>query len=1063
MTNQHTRPIETTLFVNKLNSLLTDLHKKWQSGSLATEHDVIEEFNARLNEFFNNLRHPNFNPIQALPGTLPRHEDLNYTFSTISQDIEVIFKELQTAENVVLSNFNHIVTERDRLNKEIKAIGSKLGDYILFTSDPLGKVLYYKDSFNDLSRIDVGNSRLNATQAEVNRAEGIVTLAINRGAGQTSQKVEEAIINSNSNGQIGNNFQLNASIHNDIDKILDNNPDSWFEYERVQRTATENTDPLKLDLTLRLSEEQVINFIRVNPNNFGTQNWLTISEIETSVDGNTFISIKDDIPVSGFLAEDEENIFRLAPSVSKFAGEGLYTFIPRKAKYIHIILLQDTSYPIDTPTGVQQRFAIGVRDIEIHALPYEVDSELISIPFVAPEEIKKISLLASENPTDASELADVKHQISPDDGNTWYDIQPQGRTGVEVPEILNFNTADDDSIATPTPITEVRHKLIINRDTAAFTEGASTLRQTVEDTVELVNLPSTSPFRINIENAPVDGTVAMLNPLFGSRGKEDPKLFLGLSNGDEVKFTIPLEPRGDIRDKINFKNELRAFVDGIEWYRVGAFTDDDPQTASAIDESSKVFLINNQNQIIFGDGILGKIPIAGSIIGLTIEPENIYPTSDSPHTADLQFDSDGNKRHATIRRVDPLKTITNEQLTKNAQVFRIKNEFLDLSSIRIKEKDNSVPPVLIADTGEALPAGAGTFRNGQRKDFVDGASELLADGDWSMDTDNGILYSFAISSAVNTISITYSYTPKLTLTDAQWDFVIDPSDNIRRSIEIKPIAYTTNSAEQSVPAGVKVINLDDTGIVPKTLTLPADTFTSLTAVEIPFIDGIIELSNVVQVDNESIDSLDSSGDPLHTFTLQNGTSLESSFSPVFNNTTLYAVEKASIGVLAADGEYFVSDVGLVTVYWDTGGLGGPLPTDLGEVSYYFKDSGLDGSLPGKYSVDYKRGVIYCFTVTATPTDNITYQFTNYEIDYNIAKSIDPDSFSVDAQSQEISINDTEIIKAYNSIDVLSRTRQVIKVMYEYVQRTRDSIEELEPYFSPIVKDYVLKVLTKSRL
>lgn len=1061
MTNKHTRPIQATMFINKLQELLAELHRRWQIGELSTQEEVIAEFNSQLNTFFLNLRDPNFTPIRAITGLRPREEDYNEMFDFIGKDLNIIFKELKTAEDVILGNFNHIITERDRLNKEIKSIGSKLGDYILFTDDPLGLALYFKDSFNDVSKIDVGSNRLNATQAEINQAEGIITLAIDRDAGPTEKTVREAIINTNSNGQEGNNFQVGANIQNDITKILDGNPDSWFEYERVQRTLAENTDPLKLDLTLSLEDEQVINFIRVNPNNFGTQNWLTIQEIETSVDGNVFVSVKDDIPISGFLAEDEENIFQLAPSVSKFAGQGLYTFTPRKAKYIHIVLLQNTSYPIETSSGIQQRFAIGIRDIEIQALPYLAESELVSVPFVAPEEIKKISIIGSENPTEASELADIKHQISPDDGNTWFDIQPEGRTGITIPEILSLNTADDDSVVTPTPVTQIRHKLILSRNSTAFTEGASTLRQTVQDTVELVNLPTTSPFKVSIEKAPVDGSVALLNPLFGSRGKETPKLLLGVSNGDEVQFDIPLEPRGDIEDFNNFKNEIRLFVDNIEWFRVGSFDDNDPQTGNPVDADSRVFRVNNQNQVIFGDGVKGKIPVAGSIIGLTINSEQIFPTSDSPHKADLQFDSDGDKRNTIIRRVDPQKRITNELLTKNAQVFQAKNKNLILTSIRILEKDSN--GIVIADTSDPTSIGAGTFRyeGTFRKAFIDGASELTGAGQWSVDVDNGRLYSFSPSSSVNNTSITYQYTPKKQLDNGEWDFVL-AADNVRRGVEIKPAAYTTNAAEDIVTGGVKVLALSNTGIVPKTLSVPEDIFVGagVTPVEVPFVNGIIELSNIVQVVDEEI-GFDTSVVPgLSTFTLSRGDNLDPSFSPVFSNEVLFATEV--VGVPSSDGEYKIDiNTGDVTVYSTVQNeIDNP-----GNVNYNFIDETLNNSLPGKFSVDYKRGRLYSFSLTQIPPsgDKIKYQFTNYEIDYNIAKPIDSDSFLVDAEAQEISINDTEIIKAYNSIDVVSRTRQIIKIMYQFVERTRDSIEELEPFFSPIVKDYVLKILTKSRI
>jgi hypothetical protein len=229
-------------------------------------------------------------------------------------------------------------------------------------------------------------------------------------------------------------------------------------------------------------------------------------------------------------------------------------------------------------------------------------------------------------------------------------------------------------------------------------------------------------------------------------------------------------------------------------------------------------------------------------------------------------------------------------------------------------------------------------------------------------------------------------------------------------------------------------------------------------IEVPFVDGIIELSNIVQVHGESISLSGSS--PLYTYILTKGNNLDLSSSPVFTNTTLFTTEVTYPP--DGNGDYNINLTnGTITVFNDDIGS----IVDFGTVDYNFIDTTLDASLPGKFSVDYRRGRIYSFSLTQTPADDkkITYQYTNYAIDYNIAKPINSNSFIVDAENKQISINDTEIIKAYNSIDIVSKTRQIIKIMYQYVERTRDSIKDLDPYFSPIVKDYVLKILTKSKI
>ena len=229
-------------------------------------------------------------------------------FGELAWDLDIIFKEMKTLEVVVLKNFNRMVSERDKLQKLVKRVSSKVGDYVLYSNDPLGNVIYFKDSFNDVSKIDFGSDLLTATQCDISVAEGIVTLPIVR-TDTPTQATMSVKINTSSGpgGSVGNYQEIGASPHDDVRDILDDNPDTWFEYERVQRTKAENTEPLVLDLTLYFSKPTIINFIRINPNNFGTQTPIIVDTVDTSFDGKVYTSIKVVIPFFAFLEENEEN------------------------------------------------------------------------------------------------------------------------------------------------------------------------------------------------------------------------------------------------------------------------------------------------------------------------------------------------------------------------------------------------------------------------------------------------------------------------------------------------------------------------------------------------------------------------------------------------------------------------------------------------------------------------------------------------------------------------------------------------------------------------------------
>jgi hypothetical protein len=654
--NKDLRPLETTLFLNKLDTLLEKLRVQYEAGFFETQEDVIEEFNRAIEGFYASLKTPILKLRPVREGTPPSFANYNLLFGDVERDLRVIFKEVDTLERMILRNFNYMVSERDKVNKLLKRVSSKVGDYVLYSDDPIGGAIYFKDSFNDTSKTDFGSELLKEPQCEIYQAEGIVTLPIIREGSSVVSNVKVKINEEHSNGSSGNYQELGAAPHDELRDVLDSNPDTWFEYERVQRTRSVEDESLKLDLTLYFDQPQVVNFIRINPNNFGTQTPVVIKSIDTSFDGAVWVSVKDDIPIAGFLQEDEEDIFTLAPSTSKFAGQGLYTFTPRKVKYIRLLLEQVTPYLIDTPGGEQWRYAIGIRDIELQAIKYQTKGDIISQSFSSVLEIQKVSVLASENPFEASELADVLHQVSPDDGASWYSIQPQDRSGTEIPEILSFNTADENAISTPSPVYTLRHRMTLSRETDAFVEGSSTFRRTVKSGMDILTLPLVSPVTVTLTRPPVAGSLVLMNPLWGARSQQGDitasKQVLGLSNGQPgMRLTLPQEITDKIKSGDIGFDEVKIWVDNdSRWLRA-------PNDWTDVGRYDRVYILDTSgdNGIIqFGkegittvtDGILdavGAVPAGGSVISFTLTEEQLHPSVTPPHTCDLIFTTDGEK------------------------------------------------------------------------------------------------------------------------------------------------------------------------------------------------------------------------------------------------------------------------------------------------------------------------------------------------------------------------------------------------------------------------------------
>jgi hypothetical protein len=1035
--NSQLTNVSAKLLVNKLGVLARRLQEKSSpSGlntSLTTFEEVLSEAIKTLTTFYGSLTSPGFTGWYPLMDTEPSPEDFNVALNQVYDDLDVVFSEFENIEEVALGNFNYITSRLNRLNHKAKQVSSLLSDYILYADYATKDAIFFGDTFTSTSRIEVNSSLLNSDQCEINQVEGIVTLPIDRAKQKKILIKELPVINASSNGTSGNSQEIDKVFNGDISVILDGNADTWFEYERV--VPADDSVPLVLDLTILLSKPEVINFIRINPNNFGTRTQIEVLNVDTSVDGKEFISIKDDIPIADWVIEDEENLFTLAPSTSKYAGQGLYTFTPRKAKYIRLNLRQSTPYIIETTDGQMFRYAIGLRDIHIEAQPYKASGEIISSKYTSLDEIKKVVLLSNQNPLASinSSLASVDHYVSPDDGVTWYPIRPKESSGEAnitqtVPELINFNTIDSGSVTTQLPVYTLRYKALLKRNSASFIEGNSDLAQVKEFTTELHKPPTTTPFSILASKSPIEGTMKVIDPGYGSRGKDGVAFTIATGMGAagiyQLPFTIkkPFVKAYSSNWYLDTTGDEEVYINGIQW------TKGNPLTAGSTD---KVFSIDYDRKTIrFGDGTNGQAVETGSLISLRLGRERLYPASVEPHAAKLDYPTVRDQKEVDVYYVEPTKSET-RTLQKGSKIHQL-NTWVAASPTPIFSNTTIFDTIV---------------------SYINGSSELDATGKYSIDYEKGVVYSYDRTSTTTDTTVTYSYTPVTLLSEDDWSF--DDGSGVASSININTSAWKTHTitTPETIPTGVKYFNLANLSIVQGSLSF-AGSYSGVFDKEVPFVDGKIELAGVIKT-TEAVPDL-SGGAGNVTFTLNLKISTDTSFKVAFSNTSTFVTEVP--GSPAAPGEYQINrSTRVVTV-----NISGATATDLGTVTYYYMNP--NALLTGRYSVNYITGEIYTYTSTVSST-TVSYQYTFYTARYPIAREISDDNWELDKVSRKVILKDREILASQRTLQLTATGSRdkYYQIMYQYVKSTRENVSELEPYFSPMLKDYALKIITSSRL
>ena len=1018
--NKETRVNPSSLFDIQLKAITNRIKQLEQAGELTTIENAIAEASSLISNFSTNLGKPIGDKLKVHHGSLPDVDIHNTNIRDILLNLNILFESSDDLENTIIQSFNYIVAEADRVAKEIRKVSSSLLDYGIYTDNVSTGITYHTDSFNDSSKTERDISFINVSMASINDNVGSLTLAVKSDA-ESARRVSNIVLNDASNGLPGNNRQIGAQYNGDIAAILDSNPDTWFEYEVVANEDNARTEPLTLDMMLELEDIAVINSITIDPNNFGTKNPIIIDAIETSIDGSAWTTIEQQSSALEFLNESEESQFELSPSSSRYKGKGIFTFFPRNTRYIHVIFRQYDYYPIATSSGTKIRYAIGVKDIEIHGHQYEKESEIVSTKYYAPSEIKKVSIQSSDMSSKEVDLATVSHYISPDDGITWNTIQPRNVQATDYPEVLNFNTIDEGAIITGAPVSFIRHKINLKRNSDKFSSTSSILSETKKEFAETFNMSDKAPLHMDLTELPLPHTIIVLDPMFGSVGNNTRKKIVGISSGEGGQ-TFTLSWTGfDL-------NSENIWVGRSLWSRV--------PTLSGAAATDSVYSVDYESgTLIFGEGTNGAVPTEGSRIEVNFDIERIL--LDNNRIASLNFNTDADKSNFMLYAVDPDQNIYGEKLKKGATIHRLKNKNIVAASVYID------PDIVEFQT---------------LKTYIDGQEELISPGDYSVDYMNGVLYSYSPAHSVDDTFVSYVYVPKTLLTKDQWDFYSTVDEyGLKNNIQISVDAYkTTTIKDEAISSGVKHAQLANTHIEPKSIKVKDPSVTKKLTEEVAFINGIDELDALIQVNEEPVPT------GVDTFQLQASHSLETSVAssprPEFSDKTVFdPAQELPWGTPPTTlGEYSID--------YTTGNVKLPTGTSAEAnttVTYSYDDPTAIAGMTGRYSVDYKNGILYSYESIGAGT-TVDYEFSNYEAIYNIARVVEDTKYRYDADINSIVVNDNEVI------DSISQTRDtnykvILKAVYEYIDREEGSLAELEPYYTPYVNGYAISMIDKDNM
>lgn len=333
---------------------------------------------------------------------------------------------------------------------------------------------------------------------------------------------------------------------------------------------------------------------------------------------------------------------------------------------------------------------------------------------------------------------------------------------------------------------------------------------------------------------------------------------------------------------------------------------------------------------------------------------------------------------------------------------------------------------------------------------------MASAGDYSIDHDNGIIYSYSSTLGTGETTATYKFTPREQVPSSRFSFT-DTNGGVSNGITIKKEGWTTFPIDdpETVPTGEYYFNLGNLSISRGSVKFSGTNVGTIFKKEVPFIDGRTELLGVQRTTQKlNPITMFAPGTTSISLTLQisSATDLEVAFS----NKTVFITAKAAPGDVSSNGDYYIYRTAgdpRILIYLDNS------VSDPGYVSYFFPDPNAD--LDGAYSISYDRGEVYSHTQTIAGL-SVIYRYIDYRICYPIARVIKDNDFSIDTKNKLVVVKDREILKK-STIERGKASQDYYRVSYKYLFNPTEAISEFEEFYTPVLSSYKLKIVPQSKL
>lgn len=335
----------------KAKVIAGDLISQYKHGEIKTKTELLYKTFVTMKKFYSSIGEPTMVPRYA--NGSPSSADYNDTFKEVYNDISVMIKEGEALTSAIQDAYNQVEIDRQSLGNQMFSIEKQLSK-ASFKLENLINGEAFIDSFINMNFMDKDSCKL--LPVAVNTDYKYISLATQE-SNVVNQNATISILD-DSNGFLGNTHQVNVvnneikfigaeGMHTNLADVLDNNSDTWMEYE-LYKISEEigfatlnlgfnyheglkwitNDNKLMLSIVISFNKAELINVLSISP--------------FIAPDKDAVPSIIKDIIIS-----DGKGVTRsLIGGVEVFSQDKVYSFPKQYCKTATIIIEQELPYTV---------------------------------------------------------------------------------------------------------------------------------------------------------------------------------------------------------------------------------------------------------------------------------------------------------------------------------------------------------------------------------------------------------------------------------------------------------------------------------------------------------------------------------------------------------------------------------------------------------------------------------------------------------------------------------------------------------------------------------------------